>query len=81
MATVIDTDTDESIPAYVFVSSLTYSGYAYMEAIFCMNQECWIAALVNAFRYYGGVARILQCDNFKTGVILHGRSEVTLNKA
>lgn len=80
-ATVIDTDTGEAIPAYVFVSSLPYSGYAYVEAFFSMNQECWIAAHVNAFRYYGGVTRILQCDNLKTGVISHGRSEITLNKA
>ena len=46
-----------------------------------MNQESWIAAHVNAFRYYGGVTRILQCDNLKTGVVSHGRNEVTLNKA
>lgn len=46
-----------------------------------MNQECWIAARLNAFRYYGGVTRILQCDNLKTGVISHGRSEINLNKA
>lgn len=80
-ATVIDTDTGEAIPAYVFVSSLPDSGYAYVEAFFSMNQECWIAAHVNAFRYYGGVTRILQCDNLKTGVISYGRNEVTLNKA
>lgn len=79
-ATVIDTDTGEAIPAHVFVTSLPYSGYAYVEAFFLMNQECWIAAHVNAFRYYGGVAKILQCDNLKTGVISHGRNEVTLNK-
>lgn len=58
-ATVIDTDTGEAIPAYIFVSSLPYSGYAYVEAFFSMNQECWIAAHVNAFRYFGGVTRIL----------------------
>ena len=80
-ATVIDTDTGEAIPAYIFVSSLPYSGYAYVEAFFSINQECWIAAQVNAFRYYGGVTRILQCDNLKTGVVSHGRNEVTLNKA
>lgn len=51
-ATVIDTDTGEAIPAYVFVTSLPYSGYAYVEAFFSMNQECWSAAHVNAFRYY-----------------------------
>lgn len=79
-ASVIDTVTGEIIPAYLFVSSLPYSGYAYAEAFLSTNQECWIAAHVNAFRYYGGVTRILQCDNLKTGVITHRRSEVTLNK-
>ncbi len=57
------------------------SGYAYVEAFFSMDQECWTAAHVNAFKYFGGVTRILQCDNLKTGVITHGRSEITLNKA
>lgn len=80
-ASVIDTVTGEIIPAYLFVASLPYSGYAYVEAFFSMNQECWIAAHVNAFKYFGGVTRILQCDNLKTGVISHGRTEVTLNKA
>lgn len=38
-AHVIDTDTGEAIPAYVFVSVLPYSGYAYVEAFFSMNEE------------------------------------------
>ena len=45
-----------------------------------MNQGCWTAAHANAHKHFGGVMRILQCDNLKTGVISHGRSEVTLNK-
>lgn len=53
-AAVIDTVTGEIIPTYLFVLSLPYSGYAYAESFFSMNQECWIAAHVNAFRYYGG---------------------------
>ena len=80
-AFVIDTDTGEQIPAYIFVSSLPYSGYAYVEAFFSMNQECWISAHVNAFRYFGGVTRILQCDNLKTGVIKHSKNEIVLNKS
>ena len=79
-ATVIDTDTGEAIPAYVFVATLPYSGYSYVEAFFSMNQECWTAAHVNAYAYFGGVTRIIQCDNLKTGVEKHGRNEVTLNK-
>jgi len=79
-ASVTDTDTGEAIPAYVFVATLPFSGYSYVEAFFSMNQECWTAAHVNAYRYFGGVARIIQCDNLKTGVDKHGRHEVTLNQ-
>ena len=80
-ASVIDTDTGEKIPAYVFVATLPYSGYSYVEAFFSMDQACWTAAHVNAFRYFGGVTRIIQCDNLKTGVEKHGRNEIVLNKS
>ena len=80
-ASVIDTDTGEVIPAYVFVATLPYSGYSYVEAFFSMNQECWTAAHVNAYRYFGGVTRMIQCDNLKTGVEKHGKDEVVLNKS
>ncbi len=80
-ATVIDTDTGEAIPVYVFVATLPYSGYSYVEAFFSMNQECWTAAHVNAYKYFGGVAKIIQCDNLKTGVVRHGRDEIELNKS
>ena len=80
-ASVIDTDTGEVIPAYVFVATLPYSGYSYVETFFSMNQEAWTTAHVNAYRYFGGVTRIIQCDNLKTGVQKHGRDEVILNKA
>lgn len=45
-----------------------------------MNQECWITAHVNAYKFFGGVTRIIQCDNLKTGVDKHGKGEVILNK-
>lgn len=80
-AAVINTDTGEKIPVYVFVATLPYSGYPYVEGFFSMNQECWTAAHVNAFRYFGGVTKIIQCDNLKTGVDKHGRNEIKLNKA
>ena len=80
-AAVIATDTGEMIPAYVFVATLPCSGYSYMEAFFSMNQEARTTAHVNAFKYFGGVARIIQCDNLKTGVQKHGKDEVILNKS
>ena len=79
-AAVIDTDTGEIIPAYVFVATLPYSGYSYAEAFFSMNQESWTTAHMNAYKYFGGVTRIIQCDNLKTGVQKHGKDEVVLNK-
>ena len=80
-AAVIDTDTGEIIPAYVFVATLPYSVYRYVEAFFSMNQELWTAAHVNAYKYFGGVTRIIQCDNLKTGVQKHGKDEAVLNKS
>ena len=80
-AAVIDTDTGEMIPAYVFVATLPYSGYSYVEAFFSMNQESWTTAHVNAYKYFGGVTRTIQCDNLKTGVQKHGKDEVVLNKS
>ena len=80
-AGMVDTDTGEIIPAYLFVSSLPYSGYAYVEAFLSMNQEAWICAHANAFEYFSGVPRIVQCDNLKTGVVKNNRVEVVLNKS
>jgi len=59
-AGLVDTDTGELIAAYVFVAVLPYSGYAYVEAFLDMKQEAWITAHVNAYRFFGGVTRILK---------------------
>lgn len=67
-ASIIDQDTGELIPVYIFVAALSSSQYAYVEGFLSQNQESWIAAHVNAFNYFGGVTRILVPDNLKTGV-------------
>ena len=46
-----------------------------------MKQDAWITAHVNAYRFFGGVTRILTPDNLKTGVIKNSRSETIINKA
>ena len=63
-----DNITGDSIPAYIFVAVLPYSGYSYVEAFLSRNQESWITAHVNAYQYFGGSTRILIPDNLKTGV-------------
>mgnify|MGYP000869313953 CR=1 FL=1 len=80
-AGLVDTDTGELITAYVFVAVLPYSGYAYVEAFLDMKQEAWTTAHVNAYRFFGGVTRILTPDNLKAGVIKNTRHEVIINKS
>ena len=54
-AAVVDSDTGEIIPAYIFVATLPFSAYSYVEAFLSMDQDAWIAAHVNALNYFGGV--------------------------
>jgi len=67
-AQIIDNTTGEVILAYMFIAVLSCSGYAYVEAFLSQDQESWITAHVNAYRFFGGVTRILVPDNLKTGV-------------
>lgn len=50
--TVIDTDTGAVIPGYVFVATLSYGGYSYVEIFFSMNQEAWATAYMNMYKYF-----------------------------
>lgn len=72
--------TGEDIPAYVFVSVLPCSQYAYVEAFLSMETENWITAHIHAFQFYGGVTRIIVPDNLKTGVVRASRTEPILNR-
>jgi transposase len=67
-ASVIDRDTGEIIPAYIFVGVLSYSLYAYVEAFFSQDMDSWITAHVNMYKFFGGTTRMLIPDNLKTGV-------------
>lgn len=67
-AAIVDRDTGEILPVYIFVAALPCSQNAYVEGFLSQNQESWITAHVNAFTHYGGVPKILVPDNLKTGV-------------
>lgn len=79
-AHIIDNITGEPIPAYIFVATLSCSQYTYVEAFLSMNKESWINGHINAFRYFGGVPRILVPDNLKTGVDKATRPDPKLNR-
>jgi len=78
---ITNADTGEMMDAYIFVSALSYSGYAYVEAFWTMTGEDWIQAHVNAYDFYGGVTRILIPDNLKTGIDRNTKVETVVNKA
>lgn len=80
-ASLVDTDTGEHLDACLFIAVLPYSGYAYTEAFLDMKQESWITGHVHAYRYFGGVTRILTPDNLKAGVLRNSRTETVLNKS
>ena len=67
-ASIVDRDTGEIFPAYIFVGVLSYSQYAFVEATLSQNLESWIGVHVNMYRYFGGSTKILVPDNLKTGV-------------
>lgn len=77
---VINIETGEIMNTYVFVSALSYSGYAYAEACWSMRMDEWISAHVHAYEYFGGVTRLLVPDNLKTGVDKNTKTETVLNK-
>jgi transposase len=79
-AKITDSVTGEVINAYVFVSALSYSRYAYVEAFLDCKEAAWIAAHNHAFRYYGGVTRIIVPDNLRTGVDRNTKVETVINK-
>ena len=78
---IIDTDTGETVKVSIFVSVLSYSGYAYVEGFLSQNQENWTKAHVNSYRYFGGVTKILVPDNLKTGVIKNSNHETIINRS
>ena len=76
-----DSMTGDIIPAYVFVSVLPCSCYAYVEPCFDMKSETWIACHVNMYNYFGGSTRLIIPDNLRTGVISNTRYETILNRS
>ena len=67
-AHIIDPDTGEITPAWLFVGVMSYSMYTYVEAFINEKQKAWITGHIHMYEYFGGVARILVPDNCFTAV-------------
>jgi transposase len=76
-----DPVTGEITEAYLFVSVLPCSWYAYVEPCLDMKSETWINCHINMFNFYGGVSRLLIPDNLKVGVDKNTQYDTILNKS
>ena len=78
---IMDRSTGEVIPAYVFIATLPYSQFSYVEAFLDMKSASWLIAHIHALEYFEGVPETLVPDNLKTGVTKALRAEPILNEA
>lgn len=75
-----DSDTGNEETAYLFVATLPYSQYTYVEARGSVKQADWLECNVHMLEYIEGVPVRIVCDNLKTGVISHPKhGEIVLN--
>ncbi|MBS7528851.1 IS21 family transposase [Fusibacter paucivorans] len=79
--TIVEPVTGEIIKVYLFVATLPYSQYSYVEPCLDMKQDTWLKCNVNMFEFFGGSTVRITCDNLKTGVISHPhQGEIILNE-
>ena len=75
-----DPDTGDDVSAYLFVATLPYSQYTYVEARNSVKQIDWLECNLHMLEYIEGVPIRIVCDNLKTGVISHPKhGEIVLN--
>ena len=77
-----DLDTGELVDVRLFVASLPYSHYSFVEPCLDMKEQTWLQCHVDMWAFYGGVTRRLMPDNLRTGITTHPKEgEIILNDA
>ncbi|WP_454149472.1 IS21 family transposase [Microbacterium lacticum] len=67
---------------YLFVATLPFSRYSFVEPTLDMKQDTWLRANAAMFDWFGGSVPRIVPDNLKTGVLKHpAEGEVVLNDA
>ncbi|SJN44943.1 Mobile element protein [Microbacterium esteraromaticum] len=82
--TMVLTDpvTGQQARVYLFVATLPFSRYSFVEPTLDMRQDTWLRANAAMFDWFGGSVPRIVPDNLKTGVIKHpAEGEVVLNDA
>lgn len=71
---------NSKITVYLFVATLPYSQYTYVEPVLDMKQSTWLRCNINMYEFFKGVPIRTICDNLKTGVTSHPKEgEIVLN--
>ena len=61
----VDVDTGEIVTVYLFVATLPYSQYSYVEPCLDMKMDTWVRCNVRMFEYFKGSTIRVVCDKFK----------------
>ena len=77
----VDLSTGEQIKVYLFVATLPYSQYSYVEPTHDMKMDTFLRCHIHMYQYFGGVPTRTVCDNLKTGVVRHPKEgEIVLTE-
>ena len=60
-----DPDTGELTTVYLFVGTLPFSRYSYVEPTLDMKQDTWLLCHVHMFEHFGGSVPVIVPDNLK----------------
>lgn len=71
----VNKETGEVIACQVFVATLGYSGYDYVEAAHSQKQEDFLFCLSNSLHFFEGVPQCILSDNLKSAVKRSNRYE------
>lgn len=72
---LVDAAGGKTVPAYLFVAVLPFSGLVFCRAFTDMRTDAWIAAHIGAFEHFAGVAQILVPDNASTATYRKKRGD------
>ena len=76
---IVDAHTGEIKDVEVYIATLGYSQYTYVEASMNQQKETFIRSTENALHFFGGVPKVLVCDNLKSAVTKASKYEADIN--
>jgi transposase len=60
---LVDRMTGEVITVYLFVATLPYSQYSYVEPCLDMKEPSWLNCQIHMYEFFGGTTVRTVCDN------------------